>query len=453
MDYRLVILAGTFLLLLIAVVVFLVTWVRWRRDKRDVGLRSPQATIPSAATGPLDTSLEGLELTVPADAPSASLLVPLRTGEWIPPESPAPVERLAEVALDERIANYQPAPNIPEPAFSVERYPEWEVPSAEQTAPTGPVLAALVPEVQPPEAMPAGSDDDFDAEIAALLPRPDGADEAAVSDEHHSPEQQDKAAEGLLPVPLVPEPPAAQQWVEEPEPELEPAPDPVPQLEPVSPQPAPAHVAAATPAIAPQSAAPAAPPTPQIAPQPAPVHVIPHVPETVAQPVPAHVASQSVPAPAIEPQSLPAPSQEEGGAEVWEDLLREQMGSPRPVAVAPAPVHRPPVTVSAAEPVAVPVTLPEPAATPRRARPVARVHGVEQADESPADAAPRVAPVSAQAQTDRANAPEIVMTAPVEMWFGNARVGVKAGTSTYDRFKKYADVLFEDLKASQSQGR
>ncbi len=39
------------------------------------------------------------------------------------------------------------------------------------------------------------------------------------------------------------------------------------------------------------------------------------------------------------------------------------------------------------------------------------------------------------------------MVAPVEMWFGEHRVGVKAGTKTYDQFRKYADVLLGDLKA------
>jgi hypothetical protein len=47
--------------------------------------------------------------------------------------------------------------------------------------------------------------------------------------------------------------------------------------------------------------------------------------------------------------------------------------------------------------------------------------------------------------------PEIVMEAPVEMWFGEKRVGVKAGTATYDRFRKYADVLLDDLKASEER--
>ena len=46
----------------------------------------------------------------------------------------------------------------------------------------------------------------------------------------------------------------------------------------------------------------------------------------------------------------------------------------------------------------------------------------------------------------RSQTPELVMVAPVEMWFGDARIGVKAGTKTYARFRKYADVLIDGLK-------
>jgi len=49
--------------------------------------------------------------------------------------------------------------------------------------------------------------------------------------------------------------------------------------------------------------------------------------------------------------------------------------------------------------------------------------------------------------------PDLVLVAPVEMWFGDHRVGVKAGTKTYDRFRKYADVLLGDLKAPDARAR
>jgi hypothetical protein len=44
------------------------------------------------------------------------------------------------------------------------------------------------------------------------------------------------------------------------------------------------------------------------------------------------------------------------------------------------------------------------------------------------------------------------MAAPVEMWFGDARVGVKGGTATYDRFRKYADVLLAAMVATKGSG-
>jgi len=54
---------------------------------------------------------------------------------------------------------------------------------------------------------------------------------------------------------------------------------------------------------------------------------------------------------------------------------------------------------------------------------------------------------------DSTETPEIVLVAPVEMWFGESRIGVKAGTKTYDQFRKYADVLIADLQAAKRRGR
>jgi hypothetical protein len=45
------------------------------------------------------------------------------------------------------------------------------------------------------------------------------------------------------------------------------------------------------------------------------------------------------------------------------------------------------------------------------------------------------------------------MVAPVEMWFGEARVGVRAGTKTYAQFRRYADVLLGDLKGRAARSR
>lgn len=47
------------------------------------------------------------------------------------------------------------------------------------------------------------------------------------------------------------------------------------------------------------------------------------------------------------------------------------------------------------------------------------------------------------------DAPELTLVAPVEMWFGDSRVGVKAGSRTYELFQKYASVLFDDLQRAK----
>jgi hypothetical protein len=43
---------------------------------------------------------------------------------------------------------------------------------------------------------------------------------------------------------------------------------------------------------------------------------------------------------------------------------------------------------------------------------------------------------------------EYVMQAPVELWFGDVRVAVRSGSDTDRRFQRFAEVLFEELRAS-----
>jgi hypothetical protein len=45
------------------------------------------------------------------------------------------------------------------------------------------------------------------------------------------------------------------------------------------------------------------------------------------------------------------------------------------------------------------------------------------------------------------------MVAPVEMWFGDYRVGVKSGSRTHAQFRKYADALLNDLKGERARVR
>jgi hypothetical protein len=67
------------------------------------------------------------------------------------------------------------------------------------------------------------------------------------------------------------------------------------------------------------------------------------------------------------------------------------------------------------------------------------------------DASPKLPIAAAPAGSDaRSKIPEHVLVAPVEMWFGDHRVGVKAGSKTYDQFQRMAQVLFDDLKQSKA---
>ena len=401
MDVRLLILAGTFLLLVGSLAVLFWALGRSARDRRMQGSAPMLVEGHSGASGPVDTDLRGLVLEVSADAPSASLLTPLRTGEWAPPAHPAPADELAGVSLSERIESFTPFPDIHEPAFAVDTYPAWEVepgavqaaavtepastgelpdppasslwvPNVTEDAPSvglppstssdSPVVAPIIiPPLSPQEASAAEShtdwDDDFEAEIARLLP--DGP-----------------PAVGILT--SQPEP--------EPEPDLEPEPQPEPEPEPL----------------------------PQRQPEPA------------------------LPQPGPEPLADAVP----GGFDFWEGQLREQQ-SMAVAAVKEAATQRPAARVSDAVfvPPMAPVTIPAP--PPRPSRPVARVHAPdgEVTEYAPAADARQVR----QSADGRDAAPDLVMVAPVEMWFGDSRIGVKAGTATYERFRKYADVLFADL--------
>ena len=77
--------------------------------------------------------------------------------------------------------------------------------------------------------------------------------------------------------------------------------------------------------------------------------------------------------------------------------------------------------------------------------------GTPGRDTDAAPLAPLATPVTAKNGLPRELAPEFVLAAPVEMWFGEHRVGVKAGTRTYDQFRRYAETLFEDLKAADNR--
>lgn len=70
---------------------------------------------------------------------------------------------------------------------------------------------------------------------------------------------------------------------------------------------------------------------------------------------------------------------------------------------------------------------------------------------------PRQADVRAAAPEGRPESrdavPEVHLSAPVEMWFGVSRVGVRRGSETHQRFVHYANSLLDDLHASRRTSR
>ncbi len=528
MDPRLYMLAGTFALLVIAVLAALVSVLRSARRRRlpHVAPLSAPAQWPEMPTvddAAFNPSLDGLELDVSADSPSAALLAPLRTGAWMPPESPAPAEVLPEASLANRIAEY-PASAAPVDAAAV--------PAAVTEADAGPAPSAVSEITVPapsaaPEAPPAGHHAGADvSELLRSVPEvlpPTGSERApdsaqarrsdAVPPEAVAPmvvatpvvsglevETPVSEPEPVVPAPVVPAP--------EPEPEpVVPAPEPVPVPMPVvsAPEPEPVPVVPApepVPAPAPVEAVPVVP-APE--PEPAPVPVVP-APEPEPVPVPVATApvaaAPAMPAPAPEPEpvaatveivspleawvppqvptepiastqasesaSMPAGSPEPADSVspegFWDSVLREQQDLPTIVAadalLQPAPVPVPAPTPATARPAVVvhetpyqtpPVTPSVSASQARARRPRAVVRAAAPrpvASASGGGLAPLASQTPGAATGSRDAATEITMAAPVEMWFGDHRVGVKRGTKTYDQFQRYASTLFDDLKSA-----
>lgn len=440
-DVGLIAIAATFGLLVVSLVTFISSVLRFRRMRRFAGDLQQVEFSTGEAGGTFDTSLDGLKVEVAADSPSAALLTPLRAGEWMPPPTPAPAASLADASLDARIAQFGPVPNIPEPSFTVDPYEPWQV---EPSTPGVPVretpsettvlpLSLTLPRVDagstasaPKPAMEAvaASDDDLDRELAALMPTTEFAPVAVEP----------------TPVPLAASPPqtvpvSVPGPVSVPEPVTQPAMPPAP-----APPPVPAPVAVPVPEPTEQPA-----PAPASASTPVPVPVAVPVPEPMQQSAPE-------PEPVFVPVSTPRPAEPVVDT-YWEDMLREQQGAPVPRAEPRPPAPRPEVRVATAEP---PVAVPEPApqpSPPRPPRPVARVRSADGEVLRYDPAALQQPVVAPEVTAGRASAPDLVMEAPVEMWFGDSRVGVKAGTATYERFRKYADVLLADLREASARTR
>jgi hypothetical protein len=521
------ILVGTFTLLVVAIIATTVSLIRRVLNRRRHHPRPPVqpgewSELPPSQYREFDTSLEGLEVRVHEDSPSAALLMPLRTGTWTPPEAPAPVEKLPEASLESRIATFaEDAPAQTEAAAAAVQEPPtapWVYdPAGDRmvgNAPEPPVELPLAPEpLTAPVAVTAPVPAPVTTISSVLLSIPDVVPElpyeaALPPSPEPEPEPQPQPEPEPEPEPEAePEPEPQPQPEPEPEPEPEPAPEPKPEPElgpqsepeanmagePLIAEAAAFAVAAAFPILDPATLPSAEPPvdmlpttgwaadlpvsvvplqpsyseeavafepptpiSPPVLPQPEPVPVWlpPQVSEVAAQPAPA--VEPSAPdgfwqSPLLDQQSLPVDitvaampdSAVPGGAsaeQAWEI----------PVTLLPA-MARPPVVVHQPQPETLSDLGPSGPDVGRPSRPRAVVREVDT-ERGPDSSAAPLTPLATQAGSAssgvRANTPELVMAAPVEMWFGDSRVGVKRGTKTYTQFRRYADALFEDLRAA-----
>ncbi len=152
-------------------------------------------------------------------------------------------------------------------------------------------------------------------------------------------------------------------------------------------------------------------------------------------------------------------------AEDWLDTLVAELDAPVPVPE-PAPVSQPapapePVPVPQPAPVpepVVPAPVPEPQPAPVPGIPRPRAIVPDQPVPPLIEDRPRAArvapsidrpPSTVIATPVESRVPEHVLVAPVEMWFGDARVGVKRGSKTYEQFQRIAHVLFMDLESAK----
>jgi hypothetical protein len=119
------------------------------------------------------------------------------------------------------------------------------------------------------------------------------------------------------------------------------------------------------------------------------------------------------------------------------------------VALAESAISSAPEPVHAVHATSVPAPSPgELGPEPQLLQPSAAQFTVPRPPHAPEAVVPVAESINAPASVPgrRPEIPERVLVAPVEMWFGDARVGVRAGTKTYDSFQRIAALLFEDLK-------
>ena len=144
MDNRILILGGALFFVVVALGLLVVALSRASRVRRAASLEDEQSAWHADAKPPthtVDTSLEGLELKVAPESPSAALLQPLRMGDWQPPAEPAPVAHLAPASLEHRLKGFG------DPGQTTASATEVEAASATAVAPAE---APTKSEVEPP---------------------------------------------------------------------------------------------------------------------------------------------------------------------------------------------------------------------------------------------------------------------------------------------------------------
>ena len=376
MDSRLYILAGSFLFLVLSLVILIAAMARARKASSspvEPAVAGPWPMLnpapPSAVAAARGTFSE------PTTGVAAVLNEPIRTGSWRPETPPSPPKAAARsdywdsLVAEPDLLLREGAAVHPAPA---------QVP--ETTSPPTPVNERPVEEVaeEAPDVAPASGEAPALNADAAAVPEPqlsatplvDTENVAVVVDRAQQDAEIDHLIEVLVEVP--PEAPLAEAAIAE----L------TPPTRPVRPSP------------------PSAPTPPTVASAP-----------QVTKPPAEMIAATEPP--------------------VAETSIQDS------VPAAPPAAPRPAVVAKTARVTAAATVRP---ATPARADvPTAR-RAATQSER----------PRATVARTKSDDAPTHELVAPVEMWFGDDRVGVKPGSRTYDLFQKYATVLFDDLRRSRS---
>lgn len=432
MDVRLYILAGTFALMVVSLITVVVIAVRVRKREKPVSLEQHPAMPPASLDDlmPVDADLRGLEVPVPENSPHAALLRPLaekpvweeavrstrtpRSKPMTTEASRSDSEILAEQALTaldaadpvRSVATSRPESTSTPPLAAEAAEPTVLQPPASTEFAEG---CGRIPELGKREVHRLPSAEEILASLEAEMARKDVAEEPAPAPTAQSVDADPAPASAAATEPLRSRQadaltafqrtssgagvPAAQvQWR--------------PQVEPTEPTTHPAPAAAEDASPAPES----------VTPSPA-----------VAATTPAPNPSEAVPAAPAAPPTVEPPRPVE---------------APAPMPEPPA-IDRPAAVVRTSEP-PVPQPTVEPPADPTAPRPAVRVAGLRV----PVDASTEA---GGQADDDESSGdvPNIELSSPVEMWFGEHRVGVKEGSATFDRLQRYAATLLDDLEASR----